>query len=147
MRIETDKRVYHFGEVIRVRITIRNDTGEEYGVHSKVPWLLCNLFVINANGQIIDTSLPREVGPPGGGADVVDLAAGKSYVPSYNLAGDVPGEKHDWTPITAWGYELTYPGTYRIAGIAQLRGLALPGETAPFTTVTASNAVQIKIVT
>lgn len=151
MQIDTDKPVYRSGDDIKIRITIRNDTGQEYGLHVKAPWLLCDLSVVDMYGRIVQTTLPRQIEPHGGGADVVDFDAGRSYVPGYYLGGDyINGtnefKRHDWTSVTSWGYELSYPGVYRIAAIAQLRGLTRPDESESFFTVTASNAVQIKIV-
>jgi hypothetical protein len=155
VRLESSKAVYHLGELIQVRLTIRNDTGNEYAVHTAPPWLLCKLMVFKGKNQEVS---PATAPHPGGRENLFeswDFTAGKSLVPGYYQLGDI-NTVHEWTPVSFWGYQLSEPGAYTLVAVPELsaREIINPGTGAAskavgdwFTTSSdeRSNAVSIRV--
>ncbi len=56
VRLESDKAVYRLGEPIRLRVTVRNNTPRRYAVMWMQVWGLCDLTVLNSEGQSLSST-------------------------------------------------------------------------------------------
>ena len=56
VRLESDKAVYQLGEPIRLRVTVRNNTSRRYAVMWMQVWGLCDLTILNSEGQSLSST-------------------------------------------------------------------------------------------
>lgn len=154
VRLESDKAVYQLGEPIRLRVTVRNNTSRRYAVMWMQVWGLCDLTILNSEGQSLSSTGNRG-GFVSGGADVVVFPPGEAIVADFLDFLD-PQRRNalsEWANLKYWGYDLNRPGEYTITALPTLGAWEVRGNQgsgAPeFITSAASdksNAVHITVV-
>ena len=150
VRLESDKAVYQLGEPIRLRVTVRNNTPRRYAVMWMQVWGLCDLRILNGEGQSL-ASKGNRGGFVSGGADVVVFSPGEAIVADSLVPGT--NALSEWANLKYWGYDLNRPGEYTITALPTLGAWEVRGNQgsgAPeFITSAASdksNAVHITVV-
>jgi hypothetical protein len=144
IRLASNKSVYRVGERIELRVTIRNNTAQRYGVEWAPPYGLSRLQILDYAGRPVASKgawgfmLLRP--------EALHFSPGEALVvpfpdPEYN------GDIREWAAIKYWGYELTRPGKYTIVAFATFQAFGEPGpEFASSATKDKSNAVHITII-
>jgi hypothetical protein len=107
VRIETDRPVYHTGDVVKVRMTVQNMSGHPVRMFDGPHTLTSGFRVLDANAEEVKR-VPYS-GPPTGGGSFVNLRAGERKI--FKGSG-----RHEWTNLRDWGYDLQAPGQYTLVG-------------------------------
>ena len=116
LRIETDQPAYRIGDSIRVRLTLRNLSGDPVRFENANYVELATLKVYQAGREI----RPTVQGVRGeGGGPTLTLKPGQEMTLLY---GDSPPER-TWLNLRDWGYEIDTPGRYTIVGYPALSGM------------------------
>lgn len=118
VQLVTDKTAYRVGELVRVKLTIRNISGTEYGVLAVAPWVLSDLVVLDATGRKVPPSITPTHPGFASRVSLWDLTPGKSATSEYYTLGG--STLYEWSPIAFWGYELSQPGRYTITAAPEL---------------------------
>lgn len=145
VEIESDKSAYQVGEPIKIRISIKNTSAEDYSLSAVPPWAFCSLTVLDANNQPVPNSGLRfgwRITTPG-----------KTYRSrSTQAVGfDDPYSNSQrfvyWAPLSIWGYSLNKAGAYTIIATAKFTATMAVGPQSfqQFAVTEKSNGVRIKV--
>jgi len=148
IHLEPDRQIYQVSEPIRVRISIRNSTSEDYVIASLPPWALCDLTILNdkneplLNKGILFGYRMRMA--------AIRYPAGSTQFVGFAYPRTTSGLLSYWAPISYWGYHLERPGTYTITAVPNFTTFAAGGPEMnrrfALSTRETSNAVRIQIV-
>jgi len=145
VELESDKPAYRVGETVKVRISIKNSTAENYSLSAVPPWALCSLTILDGSHRPLPSSGLRF------GWRIT--APGKTY-PSHSTQAigfnDPYGNSEQfvyWAPVSIWGYSLDKPGAYTITASANFTATDVGLQPyQQFAVTEKSNSVGIKIV-
>jgi len=145
VELESDKPAYRVGETVKVRISIKNSTAENYFLSAVPPLALCSLTILDGSHRPLPSSGLRfgwRITTPG-----------KTYPSRSTQAigfNDPYGNSEQfvyWAPVSIWGYSLDKPGAYTIAASANFTATDVGLQPYQRFAVTEnSNSVVIKIV-
>jgi hypothetical protein len=142
IHLEGYKATYRVNETIGIRISIRNNTPEDYLSANLPVWVLCEVTVLNDRNESLQSGGLRGPGYRGGGAGMLYRAGRSEFV---GPGGSWP-LVDDWVPLAYWGYELGEPGTYRVTAVAKFTTWAATPDATRFTFSEHSNSIKVKIV-
>ncbi len=115
IHLESDLQVYHVSEPVKIRISIRNNTSDDYAIAHLPPWALFDLIISNKENEPLKSN--------GIQAGYVIRAASERYrARSTEFIGfwapPFTTERLSyWAPVSYWGYNLNIPGNYTITAI------------------------------
>jgi hypothetical protein len=118
MHLAADKSVYTVRDVIKLSLTITNNTSQTYSFLSRPPSALTDLSVVDENARALPQPSSADKAAFFGGLANYELRPGASVSPKYFYEAQPPGTV--WEDISGWGYHLTKPGTYTIYAISRI---------------------------
>lgn len=118
IQLAADKTVYGVGEVIKLSLTITNNTSQSYSFLSRPPSALTDLRILDQDGRTLPQPPAIDKAAFFGGLANYKLRPGASVSPKYFYQAQPPGTV--WEEIGGWGYRLTKPGTYTIFAISKI---------------------------
>ncbi|HZV77182.1 MAG TPA: hypothetical protein VFF63_05460 [Candidatus Babeliales bacterium] len=146
LRLESSKTIYRLGEPIELRVTIRNNTAQEYAFQGYTPpYGLCTLEVLNARGDALRSK--GAIGYRQLDISSQELPAETSTVAAFEDPA-AAGALREWANIRYWGYHIEQPGDYTVFAIPNFTAFAMHHDGPDFTgsAPDRSNAVTFKVV-
>ena len=127
VRLESDKAVYRLGEPNWLRVTVRNNTPRRYAVMWMQVWGLCDLTVLNSEGQSLSST-----GNRGGfvwGRRRCRVLSRRGYRCGFSGFSGSPAQKraYEWANLNI-GIRLNRPGEYTITALPTLGAWEVSGQ-------------------
>jgi hypothetical protein len=148
IHLESNEPVYQVKEPVQVRISIHNNSSQDYAIAYLPPWALFSLTIVNEKNK------PLQSGGIKVGYSIrmtaIRYPAGSTQFIGFGFPKTTPALVNYWVPVSYWGYDLGVPGTYTIIAVPKFTAFTTAGA-GTYHAVTASaeersNPVRIEIV-